>query len=69
MLDYDLSCERSVSDSHFKAFLNISNLNSFTVTGDNDRIIANSIDPDETAHPDLRRLTFSLSTLRGRVSK
>ena len=42
--------------------------NSFTATGDNNTLFANSIDPDETAHNepshlDLRCLTFSLSTL------
>ena len=41
-------------------------INSFTAIGDNIRIFANSIDPDETAHNepshlDLRCLTFSLS--------
>ena len=37
--------------------------NSFTATGDNNKFFANSIDPDETAHLDLRCLTFILSTV------
>ena len=43
-------------------------INSFTVTGDDNRLFANSIDPDVTAHNEpshlgLRCLTFSVSTL------
>ena len=38
---------------------------SFTAVGDDNSFFANSVDPDETAHPeqDLRCLTFSLSAL------
>ena len=42
-------------------------INSFTATGDNNRLFANSIDPDEPFHLDLCCLQKSLSTLHMNV--